>query len=171
MRQYLNRKCKEGKIRKFDRGVYYFPSCGQLFGERVMPPFKVIERKYITDGLSIYGVYAGFTVLNMYGLSTQVPYVQQIASNKVSKKRVLTVGKTKIEVRKPPVTITKENCRAVEIAELLAQIPEYQIDNYKDRLQEVKKSITPVVSKKILREVITMYPAEVSKKAIQGDLL
>ena len=90
---------------------------------------------------------------------------------KCQKKRVLTVGKTKIEVRKPPVTITKENCRAVEIAELLAQIPEYQIDNYKDRLQEVKKSITPVVSKKILREVITMYPAEVSKKAIQGDLL
>ena len=168
IRQYLNRKCKEGKIRKFDRGVYFFPSYGQLFGERRLPPYKVIERKYITDNKEIYGVYSGIKILNMYGFTTQVPGTDQIVSNNVSRKRALTIGGMPVVVKPAPVTITKENRRAVEIAEVLSELAPYEIEKYK---KELKKLVPSLVSKSILREVISMYPAEVSKKAIQGGIL
>lgn len=168
IRQYLNRKCKEGKIRKFDRGVYFFPSYDDIFGESLLAPILVIERKYITNGEKIYGVYAGNTIINMYGLCTQVPNIRQIVSNNISKKRLITVGRTRVEVKPAPITITKENRRAVEIAEVLLELAPYEIERNK---KELKKLVPSLVSKSILREVISMYPADVSKKAIQGGIL
>ena len=45
----LNRLCEEGKLIRYEKGIYYIPT-QTPFGKSLLNPRKVIERKYICQG-------------------------------------------------------------------------------------------------------------------------
>ncbi|MCD8203749.1 MAG: hypothetical protein LUB56_01310 [Coprobacillus sp.] len=49
--------------------MYYLPKESRL-GESHLHYSKIIEKKYISDGESVYGFYSGTTLLNSLGLSS-----------------------------------------------------------------------------------------------------
>lgn len=42
----LNKLCEEGKIIRYERGLYYIPT-QTIFGHSILDPNKVITKKYI----------------------------------------------------------------------------------------------------------------------------
>lgn len=77
LQKELTALCEQGKLMRFEKGIYYIPSVTML-GASSMDVKKVIDKKYIDNGKDIIGYYSGVTFLNMLGLSTQVPNVSEI---------------------------------------------------------------------------------------------
>jgi len=76
----LIRLANEGLIKKIMFGVYYKPEYSQLLGEEVAPsPNKVAHALARNFGWTIYP--CGDAILNLLGLSTQVPSQWVYASN------------------------------------------------------------------------------------------
>ena len=89
----LNRLCDEGKIVRFEKGVYYIPTVTAL-GTSTLNPRKVIEKKYIGTRGEKIGYYSGITFLNQLGISTQMANTIEIFTNReTSTVREIQVGK------------------------------------------------------------------------------
>ena len=71
---------------KEKEGVYYIPEKTQ-FGILSMPFEYYIYRKYISNGEEKFGIYDHLTLLNMMGLCTQMPFVIEVLTNKISAKK------------------------------------------------------------------------------------
>lgn len=63
--------CDEGKIIRYEKGIYYIPT-ETVFGKSILNPRKVIEKKYIKNGDDTIGYYSGITFQNQLKLTTQM---------------------------------------------------------------------------------------------------
>ncbi len=159
----LNRLCEAGEIKRFEKGIYYIPKKSSL-GTSLLNPIKVVERKYIGQNDNTYGYYAGHYLLNLLGLSTQVPNVIEIYSNNESSKvRDIKIGTQIARVRRPRVYITKENSPVLTFLELMNIIDACSLD-------EEKKNIINeyIVDYNISKEDITKYAPAYPDKAIRN---
>ena len=87
----LKRAEDAGELVKFSRGIYCLPK-KTFFGFSTLTSSVVANNKYITDGNLVYGVYSGLTLLNLFSISTQVPNVIEIVTNKeATRKRVVDI--------------------------------------------------------------------------------
>lgn len=82
LRQYFKRMVKSGDLIHFDTGVYYLPKASRLLGKAYLDPLKVITRKYIESGTDTYGYFAGAYFSNLLGLTTQMPAVIEVVTDK-----------------------------------------------------------------------------------------
>lgn len=58
------------------------------------------------------GYLSGFKFANQIGLTTQIPFVYEIVPNKASRDyRKIVVGRSRVVLRKPRVTVSDENYR------------------------------------------------------------
>lgn len=81
IRYHLKKLTDEGKISRYESGVYYLPQIN-IFGEKtVLSADTVALHKYVCRRGKRVGYYAGYTLANQMGLSTQVPFKQEIVSN------------------------------------------------------------------------------------------
>lgn len=108
--QQFKKLCDENKIKKYDTGVYYLPKETILkYGVSVTTDV-VAKYKYISRDDKIYSFYAGGTLVNQVGLSTQVPQVVEIVTNNCSAKvRKIFIRNRPFIIRKPYVHITNDN--------------------------------------------------------------
>jgi len=67
--------CSDGKLRRFDEGIYYLPATTRLQGFSSIAPDTVAECKHVARRGNVFGFYSGFTFANQIGVTTQVPYV------------------------------------------------------------------------------------------------
>lgn len=113
----------EEKLQRFENGIYYVPN-RTIFGISKLDPAKVVFRKYIGDNDGkTYGYYSGLTLLNGLGLTTQVPNIIEVVTNKeASRVREIYVGKQKVRLRKARVPITNENADALTVLDLFNQL-------------------------------------------------
>jgi len=108
-----------GVLKRFDNGIYYFPEKFFL-GDTVLNPYKVVQKKFLSDGDNVYGYVSGIAFENSVGLTTQNPAILEIVTNNESSNvRDLKVGKQRIRARKPKTTITKENANALQFMDLM----------------------------------------------------
>lgn len=159
----LNRLCDNNKIRRFEKGIYYIPK-QTPFGASVLNPSKVVERKYIKSDSEIYGYYSGCYLLNLLGISNQVPKVIEVYSNNESSKmRDVKVGTQNVRVRKARVNITKENVAALMFLELMNVIDVSNLD------AEKKKNIIDFITGfNVSRQDITRYSPAYPDKAMRA---
>lgn len=159
----LNRLCDNNKIRRFEKGIYYIPK-QTPFGASVLNPSKVVERKYIKSDSEIYGYYSGCYLLNLLGISNQVPKVIEVYSNNESSKmRDVKVGTQNVRVRKARVNITKENVAALMFLELMNVIDISNLD------AEKKKNIIDFITGfNVSRQDITRYSPAYPDKAMRA---
>lgn len=109
---------KEGELRRYSQGVYYFPKTTVL-GESIPSFESVINRKFICSNDNIKGYITGMSLLNQVGLTTQVPNVLEVTTNvEKNKKRTIEIRQRKIIVRKPTVEITNQNVKYLQFLDL-----------------------------------------------------
>lgn len=115
----LKKLVESGDIKRFGNGIYYFP-IKMPYGEGVLSARKVVERRFLSDGSEVYGYVAGASLLNQTGLSTQVPNLLELVTNKESTRvRDIKVGNQRVRARRSRTTVTKENAKALQFLDLM----------------------------------------------------
>lgn len=169
LRKQLSRYNSQGIIEKYSQGVYYIPK-ETILGKSTLSINDVIYRKYISDDNEIYGYFSGLSFYNKLGITTQVPFVYEIVTNKEkSRVRKITLKNKKIILRKPYATINRNNYLE---AQFLDFINNANINDINDNIDILKKYIKDNnLNKNIILDLITNYPSKTSKRLIESRLL
>lgn len=165
LRAMFKKLCDSGKLKRFDNGVYYLPSESRLKGSTGLTPEVVASYKYIERGGKIDGYYTGFTLSNMLGLTTQVPYTMEIVSNYASGNyRVVSLAGRKIALRRPRTEVTGKNRRVLQFLDFLKDYEEYvdgSLEEVSARLAQLAK--TYGITKQDIDRYIALFPEKVYK--------
>ena len=169
LRKQLSRYNSQGIIEKYSQGVYYIPK-ETILGKSTLSINDVIYRKYISDDNEIYGYFPGLSFYNMLGITTQVPFVYEIVTNKEkSRVRKITLKNKKIILRKPYATINRNNYLEAQFLEFINNANINDIDDNIDILKKYIKDKN--LNKNIILDLITNYPSKTSKRLIESRLL
>ena len=169
LRKQLSRYNNQGILEKYSQGVYYIPK-ETILGRSTLSIVDVINRKYITNDSDIYGFYSGLSFYNKLGISTQVPYVYEIVTNKEkSRVRETTLKNQNIILRKPYVKINKNNYLENQFLDFINNANSNDLSDNIDVLKKYIKDNN--LNKNVILDLITYYPSKTSKKLIESRLL
>src|SRR5699024_1891257 len=88
-RKYLSLMNKEGKIQRYENGIYYFKYQNNYFNEySQLSSEKVIKNKFVFYLGKTFGYYSGYRFANQLSLTVQIPKNIEVVSNNISKKKV-----------------------------------------------------------------------------------
>lgn len=167
----LNKLCNCGELSRFDKGVYYIPT-ETILGKSVLCAEDVIERKYVSDGVSVYGYYGGVGFMNRIGLTTQMVSRATIYTNNEStKKRIVKVGYLDVIVKKAQTNVTKENANILALLEFLNEMPEWYCSDDEKKNTIAAYITSNGISKSDITKYISFFPDRVSKKLIESELI
>ena len=158
------------QLKRFSTGVYYIPR-KTVLGDSVLNPRKVIAKKYIQNSQDIYGYLGGTSLLNSFGLTTQVPNVITVISNNESTRgRKVEVGSQSVYLCKPPTKITKSNFKTLQFCELirlidLDKLDSIEIKNLENYIKENNISLSSI------SKYCSVFPDSVSRKILGGPLI
>lgn len=100
VRQSVKRLVANGFLERYDNGIYYIPKQGGLLGKSYLDSILVVMRKYVRSRTETYGYVTGLSFANQLGITTQMPAVIEVVSNRESTNgRVITVGNTKVRIK------------------------------------------------------------------------
>ena len=168
VRQSVKRLVANGFMERYDNGIYYIPKQGSLLGKSYLDPLLVIMRKYVGNKSETYGYITGISFVNQLGLTTQVPAVIEIVTNKeATNGRMITVGNQKVRVKKSSVPVSDNNAELLQLLDGIGQAEKYTelpmeetIDTMlsyvkqkkftKEQLSEVASVITGATAKKLI---------------------
>ncbi|MCD7791518.1 MAG: DUF6088 family protein [Bacteroides thetaiotaomicron] len=129
--QQLKKLCNEGKLEKYEKGVYYLPSKTRLKSASGVNADMVARYKYVSRCGRIDGFYSGNTFANQIGISIQVPNKVEIVSNNMTAKvKEVAIGKRIFIVRKSVVPVNEENVHVLQMLDLLKNLDAYVDENY-----------------------------------------
>lgn len=173
VRQSVKRLVANGFLERYDSGIYYIPKQGSLLGKSYLDPLLVIMRKYIGNKSGTYGYITGISFVNQLGLTTQVPAVIEIVTNKeATNGRMLMVGNQKVRVKKAPVTVSDDNAELLQLLDGICQAEKYTelpIEETIDTLLSYVKQ--KKFTKKQLSEVSSVITGATAKKLIEWGMI
>lgn len=165
LRYHFKKLTDDGIINRFEPGIYYFPKT-DILGEKIALSAEIVAlHKYITHKGKHIGYYSGHTLANRLGLSTQIPFIQEITSNNApATVRKVKIGNTKYIIRKPCVEITDENVIILQFLDCLKDIDKYA----EESLDNCGKILTNFASqhhitKSMIDSEISNYPIRIYK--------
>ena len=166
----LNALVNEGRLIRFEKGVYYIPT-ETVFGKSLLNPRKVIEKKYISDGNNTIGYYSGVTFQNQLRLTTQMSNVIEIyTNNEPSNVRDVFVGNQKVLLRKARTTITESNVAVLTFLELMNDItPSFLDDERKMIIKNYIKNNS--ITRKKITEYAPVFPDKVMRNLIESEVI
>ena len=146
---------EQGKLIKYDTGIYYIPKKSVLKNP-VGPSADMVARyKYIARRGRVDGYYAGNSLANKFGISTQVPRKPEIVSNNVAAKfKEISIGKTVYILRRPVVEITEDNYRILQLLEMIKIVNDYMDGTFEEAGEKIKEYI---ISNNIIKSDIDKY--------------
>ena len=123
IRYHLKRLTDDGTICRFESGVYYIPKTN-IFGEpSTLSAETVALHKYVYRKGKRVGFYSGYTLANRLGLSTQVPFKEEITSNYApAQVREISIKNRKYVIRRPVIEVTEENAYVLQLLDCLKDI-------------------------------------------------
>ena len=172
LRYHLRKLTEDGILYRFEPGVYYFPKTN-IFGEKIeLSPDTVVFHKYLLKNGKRIGYYSGYTLANRLGLSTQVPYIQEIVSNNApALHREVMIGDRKFILRRPSTTITDENVYTLQFLDCLKDIDKcaeesmiYCGEVLTDFAQKHQ------ITKEKINELIEQYPIKIYKSIYETEV-
>lgn len=172
LRQMFKNLCDEGKICRFDKGVYYLPAKSRLKGASLIAPDTVVQYKYVSRSGKVDGYYSGFTFANQMGVTTQVPYTLEIVSNAASANvRQVDVKGRKVVLRKPKTMVTAQNYRILQFLDLLKDIEVYADDTDEDVVARLAKYVKDENMKQAdVDRYLPLYPDKVYRNLYEMRL-
>lgn len=166
----VKKLCDEGKMNRFEKGIYYIPT-ETLLGKSKLDPKKVITKKYINDGTNAIGYYSGITFMNMLGLSTQMPNTLEIyTNNEPSRMREVPVGNQKVILRRSRATVNNDNVATMSFLELM----NFTDGSFYD--DEKRKIVTDFmldkgITRKIIAECSPFFPDKAMRTLVESELI
>lgn len=126
VRQQIKKLTDTGKVKRFDNGIYFLPQKTIFKSGSQLAPEKVLECKYLRDKDERCGYVSGLMFFNQMGLTTQVPMMYEVVSNKATNDyRETSLAKSRVIVRKPKVPVTEKNYKALQFLDMLKDVDVY----------------------------------------------
>lgn len=170
--QILNLTTKNLLVR-YDTGIYYIPGNSIFRTSKILSQNKIIEKKYISSNDEILGYLSGLNFANKIGITTQVPNLYEVVSNKATcDYRELKIASTKIILRKPRTTITKENYLELQFLDMIKEIDNLSILDKEENKKIVLNYMTFAnISFENLQKLLEFYPDKIYKNLYQVGVL
>ena len=150
--------------------MYYIPT-KTVFGNSILNPRKVIEKKYIKDGNKIIGYYSGITFQNQLKLTTQMPNVIEVCTNnETAKIRDVFVGKQKVILRKARTTINNDNVAVLSFLELMNDITPRSLDDSK-KAYIINYISSSGISKNDILSYVKVFPDRAMRNLIETEAI
>lgn len=165
LRYHMKKLTDDGVLNRFDAGVYYIPK-KDLFGENsALSAETVALHKYINRMGKRVGFYSGYTLANRMGLSTQVPFTEEIVSNYApAAVREVKIKNRKYVIRRPVVEVTEENVYVLQFLECLKDIDRSTDEDIK-KCGEVltRYAREHHITKNMVDQYLSYYPIKIYK--------
>jgi hypothetical protein len=166
----LKKLVDNNDIKRFDKGIYYFP-VKMFFGDSFLDPRKVVERRFISDGNDVYGYVAGASLLNLAGLSTQVPnLIELVTNNETTRIREITIGTQKVRARRSRTTITKENVNTLQFLDLMNSVTPAAMDETEQFMLR-KYTKDSGVTRNAVTQYAGIFPARAMKNMVESGIV
>lgn len=173
LRQSFKRMVKSGDLIRYDTGIYYLPKASRLLKKSYLDPMKVILRKYIKNESSIFGYFSGAFFANQIGLTTQMPAIIEIVTNKeATKGRQVTVGNQVLRLKRPAIPVTAENADILQFVDAVSQLDKYTELGEDDTFRLLKNYIQEKkFTQSQLDAVMPALTGQTAKRLIEGGLI
>ena len=153
VRQSVKRLVASGFLERYDNGIYYIPKRGGLLEKSYLDPSMVIRRKYVENQSNKYGYITGLSFANQLGLTTQMPAVIEIVTNRESTNgRMLMIGNQKVRVKRPAIPISEDNAELLQLLDAIGQAEKYTELTIEETVDIL---ITYIRKKKFTREQLS----------------
>ena len=172
LRYHLRKLTEDGTLYRFDAGIYYFPKTN-IFGEKIkLSPDTVVLYKYILKDGKRIGYYSGHTLANRLGLSTQVPFTQEIVSNNApAPYREIKIGNRQFILRRPSTEITDKNVYTLQFLDCLKDIDKCAEESMLYCGEVLTNfAIKHQITKEMIDEVIEQYPIKIYKSIYETEV-
>ena len=166
----VTKLCEAKKVIRFERGMYYIPRKTK-FGTSFFNQQKVVEKKYISDGDSIYGYYSGRYMQKLLGLIKYNINAIDIFSNNASKDVTrINVGSQQVILHKARTKIDKHNTSILCFLELMNGIEVETLDEYKRKL--IRDYITENrITQRQITKYIPYFPDKTCRNLIESEVI
>lgn len=173
VRQAIKRLVANNFLQRFDTGIYFIPKPSKLLGISYLDPISVIIRKYITNNSETYGYFTGASFANQLGLTTQVPSIIEIVTNKESSKgRTITIGGQAIRIKRPALTITEENATILQFLDIVSQADKYSELSKNEMINRLKSYLLRCqLTQTQLSQVSSSLTGTTAKKLIEWGMI
>ena len=123
VRQQMKKLTESGQLKRFDTGIYYIPKKSMFRSGSSLSVDEVIRKKYLADGGNCCGYVGGILFANQLGLTTQVPGVYEVYTNKATTEyRETQLANLRVILRKPYCVIDEKNAATLQFLDLLKEI-------------------------------------------------
>ena len=161
--QLIDAAMNSGLLAKAEYDCYYVPTTTP-FGKSLLNPRKIIEKKYISNNGKVYGFYTGISLLNSFGITTQMPNVIEVfTNNEATKSRRVTINNQTIIVKRARTTINSANYKEMMLLELFNLADASSID-----VQATQKIVDYMKKNNISIQGIMKYAKFVPARAIKN---
>lgn len=161
--QLIDAAMNSGLLTKAGYDCYYIPTTTP-FGKSLLNPRKIIEKKYISNNGKVYGFYTGISLLNCFGITTQMPNVIEVfTNNEATKSRRVTINNQTIIVKRARTTINSANYKEMMLLELFNLTDARSID-----VQATQKIVDYMKKNNISIQDIMKYAEFVPARAIKN---
>lgn len=173
VRQQIKKLTDTGKVKRFDNGIYFLPKKTIFKSGSQLAPEKVLECKYLRDKDERCGYVSGLMFFNQMGLTTQVPMMYEVVSNKATNDyRETSLAKSRVIVRKPKVPVTEKNYKALQFLDMLKNVDVYSEVTGKplqDRLYRYMDDANLSISE--MEPYFAYYPDKLYKNLVETRVI
>lgn len=173
VRQQIKKLTDTGIVKRFDNGIYFLPKKTIFKSGSQLAPEKVLECKYLRDKDERCGYVSGLMFFNQMGLTTQVPMMYEVVSNKATNDyRETSLAKSRVIVRKPKVPVTEKNYKALQFLDMLKDVDVYSEVTGKplqDRLYRYMDDANLSISE--MEPYFAYYPDKLYKNLVETRVI
>lgn len=173
VRQRIKKLADAGKVKRFDNGIYFLPKKTIFKSGSQLALEKVLECKYLRDKDKRCGYVSGLMFFNQMGLTTQVPMLYEVVSNKATNDyRETSLEKFRVIVRKPKVPVTEKNYKALQFLNMLKDVDVYSEVTGKplqDRLYCYMEDANLSISE--MEQYFAYYPDKLYKNLVETRVI
>ena len=173
VRQSVKRLVASGFLERYDSGIYYIPKSGGLLGKSYLDPSIVIMRKYVESNSNKYGYITGLSFANQLGLTTQMPAIIEIVTNReATNGRTLMVGNQKVRVKKSAIPVSEDNAELLQLLDSVGQAEKYTELTIKETVEILSAYIRKKkFTKEQLADVSSALTGATAKKLIEWGMI
>ena len=173
LRQQIKKLVDTGKLKRFDKGIYFLPKKTIFKSGSQIAPESVLEYKYLRDKSKRCGYISGLMFFNQMGLTTQVPMLYEVVTNKATNEyRETSLAKSKVIVRRPKVTITEDNYKVLQFLDLLKDVDVYSEVTGKPLQERLCQYMNDVdISIAEMEPYFSYYPNKLYKNLIETRVI
>ena len=173
VRQQLKKMTEDGRIKRFDTGIYYLPGKTMFLSGSSVSVDDIIRKKYLIEDGKTCGYISGLLFANRIGLTTQVSGVYEIYTNKATTVyRETKVGNLRVIIRRPYIPVNERNAKALQFLDLIkdaTEISEVEGSELTKRLLAYMKKTGLCFED--LKPYLSYYPDRIYRNLFEVGLL